>query len=208
MGARMEPTIYKPSIYKGAGIYKAGAEGGGGGGDIDKSIFSVLYPTSEYRYIIFEEKIEKQDLSILLSFSRSRSSECRFLKLYDESDNQIGQIVSSSSSVMYVNNATGSYGDSVSVSAVNTVIMRNGAYNFYREGTKSSFGCPWANSFIKKISFGFGFIYRFAMFKGGIDINDNSEFIVDMRPAIVNGENGVKDIVNNKFYKLEQVSVY
>jgi hypothetical protein len=25
----MEPTIYKPSIYKGAGIYKAGAEGGG-----------------------------------------------------------------------------------------------------------------------------------------------------------------------------------
>lgn len=28
----MEPTIYKPSIYKGAGIYKAGAGGGGGGG--------------------------------------------------------------------------------------------------------------------------------------------------------------------------------
>lgn len=30
----MEPTIYKPSIYKGAGIYKTGAEGGGGGGDL------------------------------------------------------------------------------------------------------------------------------------------------------------------------------
>ena len=29
-GERMEPTIYKPSIYKGAGIYKTGAEGGGG----------------------------------------------------------------------------------------------------------------------------------------------------------------------------------
>ena len=28
----MELTIYKPSIYKGAGIYKTGAEGGGGGG--------------------------------------------------------------------------------------------------------------------------------------------------------------------------------
>lgn len=27
----MEPTIYKPSIYKGAGIYKTGEEGGGGG---------------------------------------------------------------------------------------------------------------------------------------------------------------------------------
>ena len=31
----MEPTIYKPSIYKGAGIYKAGAEGGGGGGALN-----------------------------------------------------------------------------------------------------------------------------------------------------------------------------
>lgn len=30
----MEPTIYKPSIYKGSGIYKTGAEGGGGGGGI------------------------------------------------------------------------------------------------------------------------------------------------------------------------------
>lgn len=30
----MEPTIYKPSIYKGAGIYKTGAEGGGGTFDI------------------------------------------------------------------------------------------------------------------------------------------------------------------------------
>ena len=29
-GGFMEPTIYKPSIYKGAGIYKIGAEGGGG----------------------------------------------------------------------------------------------------------------------------------------------------------------------------------
>lgn len=28
----MEPTIYKPSIYKGAGIYKTGAGGGGGEG--------------------------------------------------------------------------------------------------------------------------------------------------------------------------------
>lgn len=28
----MEPTIYKPSIYNGAGIYKNGAGGGGGGG--------------------------------------------------------------------------------------------------------------------------------------------------------------------------------
>ena len=31
----MEPTIYKPSIYKGAGVYKTGAAGGGGGQILD-----------------------------------------------------------------------------------------------------------------------------------------------------------------------------
>ena len=42
----MEPTIYKPSIYKGAGIYKTGAGGGGGGemveiGGIKYNIISI-----------------------------------------------------------------------------------------------------------------------------------------------------------------------
>jgi hypothetical protein len=39
----MEPTIYKPSIYNGAGIYKAGAEGGGGGGDIELLKYVSVY---------------------------------------------------------------------------------------------------------------------------------------------------------------------
>ena len=40
----MEPSIYKPSIYKGAGIYKTGAEGGGGsvGGITTKMIDSEV----------------------------------------------------------------------------------------------------------------------------------------------------------------------
>lgn len=38
----MEPTIYKPSIYKGAGIYKAGAEGGGGG-DLPEGYTPAIY---------------------------------------------------------------------------------------------------------------------------------------------------------------------
>lgn len=38
----MEPTIYKPSIYKGAGIYKIGAEGGGGGGDVPSEDYNIL----------------------------------------------------------------------------------------------------------------------------------------------------------------------
>lgn len=49
----MEPTIYKPSIYKGAGIYKIGAEGGGGG-DIElKKVYGQhkLYYVDSSGYI-------------------------------------------------------------------------------------------------------------------------------------------------------------
>lgn len=47
MGARMEPTIYKPSIYKGAGIYKTGAGGGGGGAPEPLEIGGKIYRTVE-----------------------------------------------------------------------------------------------------------------------------------------------------------------
>lgn len=43
----MEPTIYKPSIYKGAGVYNTGAEGGGGGGEI-AAIRCVVRNVSRY----------------------------------------------------------------------------------------------------------------------------------------------------------------
>jgi len=45
----MKPTIYKPSIYKGAGIYKVGAEGGGGGANfIIKDINGIEYEIKDY----------------------------------------------------------------------------------------------------------------------------------------------------------------
>lgn len=39
----MEPTIYKPSIYKGAGIYKTGAEGGGGVPELPPEYKKLMY---------------------------------------------------------------------------------------------------------------------------------------------------------------------
>ena len=54
----MEPTIYKPSIYKGAGIYKTGAEGGGGGavilGPEEIDGFSYNYVKIGNLYVITE----------------------------------------------------------------------------------------------------------------------------------------------------------
>lgn len=41
-----EPTIYKPSIYNGAGIYKNGAAGGGGGGDLPAGYTRANYARS------------------------------------------------------------------------------------------------------------------------------------------------------------------
>jgi hypothetical protein len=45
----MEPSIYKPSIYKGAGIYKIGAEGGGGG-----SVGPLIIDGKEYGVIEYQ----------------------------------------------------------------------------------------------------------------------------------------------------------
>jgi uncharacterized protein (TIGR02145 family) len=46
----MEPTIYKPSIYKGAGIYKIGAEGGGGGGGN-----TIKIGTHDYKWVLMPD---------------------------------------------------------------------------------------------------------------------------------------------------------
>lgn len=48
-GARMEPTIYKPSIYKGAGIYKTVDAGGGGGGvPVPDGYKELMWITSDF----------------------------------------------------------------------------------------------------------------------------------------------------------------
>lgn len=47
----MEPTIYKPSIYNGAGIYKAGAEGGGGGGGGGVPYLKNIMPTTGVKVV-------------------------------------------------------------------------------------------------------------------------------------------------------------
>ena len=48
----MEPKIYKPSIYKGAGIYKTGAGGGGGGNGV---YLQAILPVSGGRVFVVDE---------------------------------------------------------------------------------------------------------------------------------------------------------
>lgn len=49
----MEPTIYKPSIYKGAGIYKNGTSGGGGGGTVTMELVNIM-PSSNKILVVDE----------------------------------------------------------------------------------------------------------------------------------------------------------
>ena len=46
----MEPTIYKPSIYKGAGIYKLGA--GGGGGSVNSQYLGLYLSTTDSSFTL------------------------------------------------------------------------------------------------------------------------------------------------------------
>ena len=66
----MEPKIYKPSIYNGAGIYKAGAEGGGGGGNLldDYDILGVLRFGRNSGVDIYNETLRDNDCKIKINF--------------------------------------------------------------------------------------------------------------------------------------------
>lgn len=90
----MEPTIYKPSIYKGAGIYKTGAGGGGGG-------FGVIIGNSGYIDIggVVHPYIEINDFKIMT------------LNLdYKYPGLAIGGGVSSTAHAWYYNNNESTYG--------------------------------------------------------------------------------------------------
>lgn len=74
----MEPTIYKPSIYKGAGIYKTGSEGGGGGGEkkltiLDSFVFvgpnfsTQINNAGKYKLLVFAINSEANTYSMDIS---------------------------------------------------------------------------------------------------------------------------------------------
>lgn len=66
----MDPTIYKPSIYKGAGIYKAGAEGGGGVPELPPEYKKLMYVyinanyESWFRYFYSHNSKDKLNLQM------------------------------------------------------------------------------------------------------------------------------------------------
>lgn len=78
MGSRMEPTIYKPSIYKGAGIYKLGGGGGGGGGDAVCAINNWTSSDKQNYYDILIDANNCCTFEIAFLPSSNQGSVCSF----------------------------------------------------------------------------------------------------------------------------------
>lgn len=198
----MEPTIYKPSIYKGAGIYKAGAEGGSGGGGAVQ--FSSIWFSQE-ESLNLPQILEKANLCIIFSFVRAQDS-ITMLKLYNgASDN--GYVNIGSDGALRVNNETASYSNEIAInSADQSVIIRQGSYRRFEEYGFTDHSCPYQNDNIDKITVN-GTIKRIAFYYGAINdfVQDNKS--IDFRPCIEEGLQGFKDIVSGNFYQLSNCTV-
>jgi uncharacterized protein (TIGR02145 family) len=87
----MEPTIYKPSIYKGAGIYKTGAEGGGGGGfgrvEIGGKFYSFIKIGSLFWTV---QNLDYTDINIILGGTPTYDENAPHAWYYQNNENEFG----------------------------------------------------------------------------------------------------------------------
>ena len=204
----MEPTIYKPSIYKGAGINKAGAGGGGGGGDIsDKEIYSIISRSSFY-YIDLNNSFSKTNLSIKVVFSAgnvgSNSNIIEFLN-----NNDITSFISKTSkNNLRVSNSNGGGDDTALDNSNYSVVMKGKNYRKMWAGATSNYDTAFSNNSINRIGIGKNVdLSRITLFEGGMEIDSNSNILIDLRPSKQEGEKGLIDVVNGDFYKVTTAQV-
>lgn len=210
-----QPTIYKPSIYNGNGIYKNGAGGGGGGGG------GGILP-SGYNQI---EKITVGENNYFLNFNKSGSNSYIYeisgkvqnfgtdnnAILLESRTNDCINIgfKSSSPKVLFVRNAVGS-GWTINTTINRDVFLNDFVLNVNQSAVKVndlytsnvSFNSDNFTSFSIGRWFNYGFIcdiYYLKIYNGanlwlyGIPAKNSLD------------EKGVFDVVNSIFYKLTKV---
>lgn len=103
----MEPTIYKPSIYNGAGIYKTEDEGGGGGDGPKIYEFDVLGKT--YKYIKLDEglfwpleNLDYIDENIQLGLTGYYNTSCAAYYNNDEANYKYNGLIYSRAADVYI----------------------------------------------------------------------------------------------------------
>ena len=200
-----EPTIYKPSIYKGDGIYKNGAGGGGGGGG-NATQYSSIYFSSDSS-LSLPQTLEKDNLCIIVSFTKLGNS-IDVLKLFNGA-NSVGYVRVSSSGALWVNNEIAGYGQEIAINTFDqAVIIRQDGFRRFENSSVNNWWCPYQNNNIDKISFGINSkIYRIAFYYGAINNFEQDNKTIDFRPCIEEGQEGFKDIVSGVFYPLANSTV-
>lgn len=205
----MEPTILKtPRIYNGAGIYNTGAGGGGGGGISEKNIYSVFFASS-FNYINLNNSFLKTNLSIKTVFATSgvgsNSNIIEFLNNYD----MTAFIAKTSGGNLRVSNAGGGGDDTALGNSVYSVVMKGINYRKMWSGATSNYTTSFIDNSINRIGIGSNVeICRITLFEGDMEIDDNSNILLDLRPSKKEGANGFKDIVSGDFYQVNYSQVF
>lgn len=208
-----EPTIYKPSIYKGNGIYKNGAGGGGGGGGILPEGYTQI------------EKVTIGDNDYYLNFNKNGSNSYIYeiggkVQNFGTSNNaillesrttdciNIG-FRASSPKVLFVRNASGS-GWTINTSINREIFLNDFVLNVNQNAVKVnnlytsnvSFNSGNFNSFSLGTWFNYGFICDIYYLK---IYNGSNLWLYGIPAKNSLDEKGVLDVVNNIFYKLVKV---
>lgn len=219
----MEPTIYKPSIYKGAGIYKTGAEGGGGGGGsavvpIPEEYTEIDYlqikPINSYSVKIpftgFLSSFANTDNKLELNFDIERFNSANTVTEFIRDSNSrisVTALLSAPKSLKFRNGAT-----STTVSNLSGIDLKN-YHDIVIDKSDFKFGeisgnypAAYQNYNISKLMIGNSYgsywsfegkIYTFKMSKNGGTIF----YGVPVKNS--SNEEGLFDIVSNKFFKAD-----
>lgn len=154
-----QPTIYKPSVYNGNGIYNNGA-GGGGGGNVERFFNNFLQSAGTPDAIILENEETNKDVFIKVNFVKTNTNSSTILELLTNENVRVSRIFVSSSK--YVSNSTAS-GDNTAWGIdrnPNVITISNNAYRAQYGWSISDNSCPFVENSFKKIQLSGGVSYQ------------------------------------------------
>lgn len=203
----MEPTIYKPSIYKGAGIYKAGAEGGGGGGNFSGVLGAIyLKPESSQETVSFGKSFNKDDISILVNFTSWSTSNGEVVRFLD--DENVTQLHYFYNNGYFIGDYDGSGGMILPGTQSNTnnsyVIYKNTGIgtNYYNLNGDRINSIRMVSGNISKMTIykGYRLINKVIIYNGDAVSDKSVNPVMLLVPAYRDGASGFLDLVENVFF--------
>ena len=196
------------TIYNTPGVYNQGQGGGGGGGISDKNIYSVFFASS-FNYINLNNSFLKTNLSIKTVFATSGvGSNSNIIEFLNNND-LTALLAKTSGGNLRVSNSGGGGNDTSLGDSVYSVVMKGVNYRKMCSGATSNYTTTFSDNSINRIGIGSNVeICRITLFEGGMEIDDTSNILLDLRPSKQEGANGFKDIVTGDFYQVNYSQVF